>query len=175
MLCNSRNAKHIIYTSISDSLVGDDHLNRCDDGGLSVLSAVRTEGSFPQSISPFPASSPGGVSPWGRWRSAVRHAIHSREPILVGHHPLIIWNGYENSTVYPAMPHRDVVTESKIKQAEWSLSTIWKVDKGFSSQRLCRSATHCKCGAMVCTYPHRKSSLMIKDTLSYNFILIIAC
>jgi hypothetical protein len=99
MLCNSRNAKRIVCTSISDSLVGDDHFNRCDDGGLSALSAVRTEGSFPPSISPFPAFSPGGVSPWGRWRSAVRHAIHSREPILVGHHPLNCEGVLENRLV----------------------------------------------------------------------------
>jgi hypothetical protein len=88
MLYNSRNAKRIVSTPISNPLGRDDRLNRCDDGGLSALTAVHTEGSFPPYISPFLASSPGGVSLWGRKRSAVRYAIHSREPILVGHHPL---------------------------------------------------------------------------------------
>jgi hypothetical protein len=52
----------------------------------------------------FPPSrlTPLGRCPYGdSWRSAVRPAIHSREPILMGHHHLIICTGYSRAGFSP--------------------------------------------------------------------------
>jgi hypothetical protein len=52
ILSNSRNAKRIISTSVSNPFDRDDDYNGSDDGGLSALTVVGTGGSFPRTISP---------------------------------------------------------------------------------------------------------------------------
>jgi hypothetical protein len=80
LLCNSRNAERIISTSISNPLGRDDYLKCSDDDGLTALTTVHTEGSFPPFISPFPAPSHGGVSLWGG--SGQRSVMLSSNSIL---------------------------------------------------------------------------------------------